>query len=579
MAVARKGGYLEDIQYLRKHSTVSFPGSGGALYSVVLDEPYRLSDGRQAKAIHFHENYTRFETTAGGSHYLSSLSEGERKLFAAAARRDLEAQVARREDMWRRTGFIHALYPLSRDTGEPVTGRYANEFAGPVKWSRGIDIEFEGYPRFRGVRFMDFKDCTNSYLLDRDGEAVPFESLPYEDFVRITDQAKAYAERFGDRRTEESAYRAKAVGEFFEKCLPSVREYAAEFLDRRRDALSGEDRAELGRYFKALDYGGNENLPFGRLSDGAKALCYDELQSLLGRRITIEGVPGFGPGLRTPEESLLVGFQGDVSLKLGTADENPVRWPSGEADFSVSLNAVHRQYWENVAREAVTADPYFEDAAPLKDFRLDAVPFVSMDLYLDPAKTSPRVRGVSFTDRLGEGYSYRAPGGLEDSCVRVSGTKVAPDLRSYDSEKVIALAERRESLREGKAQVDALAAAPDLFAALRCSPSEARVLARDYVAARAASPVREDLSVPAVATALRKRYGEADPSAYGALSRLLHEVSAAGGRTGMSGERLAAAGRACAPALEALRRSGFARTAVTARAARRRNGLDGGLKL
>lgn len=577
MAVARKGGYLEDIQYLRKHSTVSFP-HGGALYSAVLDEPYRLSDGRQAKAIHFHENYTRFETTAEGSHYLSSLSEGERKLFVAAARRDVEAQFARREDTLRRTGFIHELYPLSKDTGEAVTGRYAREFAGPVKWSRGIDIEFEGYPWFRGVRFMDFKDSTNAYLLDRRGEAVPFESLPYEDFVRITDQAKAYAERFGDRRTEESAYRAKAVGEFFTKCLPSVREYAAGFLNRRRDALSGEDRAELGRYFRALDRGGNENLLFGRLSDGAKALCYDELQSLLGHRITIE-FPVFGPGLLTPEESLLVGLQGDVSLKLGTADENLVRWPRGEADFSVSLNAVHRKYWEDVAREAVTSDPFFEDAAPLKDFCLDVVPFVSMDLYLDPGKTSPRVRGVSFADRTGQGYSYRAPEGAEDSCVRVSGTKVAPDLRSYGPETVIALAERRESLREGKAVVDALAAAPDLFAALRCSPSEARVLARDYVAARAASPVREDLSVPAVATALRKRYGEADSSSYGALSRLLHEVSAAGGRTGMSGERLAAIGRACAPALEALRRSGCARTAVFARAARWRNALEGGVKM
>lgn len=66
------------------------------------------------------------------------------------------------------TSFYQA-YPLSRPSSEVITGEMAKDFAGEMKWSRALDFPVRGMPSFKGLRYIDFKDCTNVYALMKDG--------------------------------------------------------------------------------------------------------------------------------------------------------------------------------------------------------------------------------------------------------------------------------------------------------------------------------------------------------------------------------------------------------------------------
>lgn len=65
---------------------------------------------------------------------------------------------------------IHSAYPYSIDSKRMVTGELAKDFCGPQFWSKEFSLDVPGYPEVEALTFIDFKDCTNCYLLDHDGE-------------------------------------------------------------------------------------------------------------------------------------------------------------------------------------------------------------------------------------------------------------------------------------------------------------------------------------------------------------------------------------------------------------------------
>lgn len=83
---------------------------------------------------------------------------------------------------------IQKAYVHASVTSEPVTGRYANDFAGPVTWSRALDFGKEEAEKcgFSGLRYMDFVDCTNVFAMRySDGEAVNVYTLGSDDVRKL----------------------------------------------------------------------------------------------------------------------------------------------------------------------------------------------------------------------------------------------------------------------------------------------------------------------------------------------------------------------------------------------------------
>lgn len=66
---------------------------------------------------------------------------------------------------------IHSAYPYSIDSKRMVTGELAKDFCGPQFWSKEFSLDVPGYPEVEALTFIDFKDCTNCYLLEHDGES------------------------------------------------------------------------------------------------------------------------------------------------------------------------------------------------------------------------------------------------------------------------------------------------------------------------------------------------------------------------------------------------------------------------
>ena len=81
---------------------------------------------------------------------------------------------SREEMRANRDGIIDVLYgayPVASRTSEVIKGKFAEDFAGTARWTRAIDFDVRGMDEFKGLRFIDFKDCTNIYVLFKDGES------------------------------------------------------------------------------------------------------------------------------------------------------------------------------------------------------------------------------------------------------------------------------------------------------------------------------------------------------------------------------------------------------------------------
>lgn len=82
--------------------------------------------------------------------------------------------------------FYH-VYSYASAVKEPITGMFASEFAGPATWSRILDFDVPGLPDFQGLRYIDFKDCTNVYFKMKDGEAYPVGAFPLSDIQAVNE--------------------------------------------------------------------------------------------------------------------------------------------------------------------------------------------------------------------------------------------------------------------------------------------------------------------------------------------------------------------------------------------------------
>lgn len=83
------------------------------------------------------------------------------------------------------TDILCRAYGFAASTDEVIGGRFAQDFAGPAFWTRKLDFTVKGMPEFRGLRYIDFKDCTNTYALFKDGESCSIYSLPEDKVKKI----------------------------------------------------------------------------------------------------------------------------------------------------------------------------------------------------------------------------------------------------------------------------------------------------------------------------------------------------------------------------------------------------------
>ena len=88
---------------------------------------------------------------------------------------DLFGIPASRSERDRCFDAIHRAYGQASPTREVIGGNYAEDFAGEARWSRALDFPVPGFSEFKGLRYIDFKDCTNVHVLLKDGNSLPME--------------------------------------------------------------------------------------------------------------------------------------------------------------------------------------------------------------------------------------------------------------------------------------------------------------------------------------------------------------------------------------------------------------------
>jgi len=71
---------------------------------------------------------------------------------------------------------IQSAYAYAIDSKRMVTGKFAKDFCGPQFWTKELSLDVPGYPEVEALTFIDFKDCTNCYLLGYDGESRSVDS-------------------------------------------------------------------------------------------------------------------------------------------------------------------------------------------------------------------------------------------------------------------------------------------------------------------------------------------------------------------------------------------------------------------
>lgn len=89
-----------------------------------------------------------------------------------------------------REGVISVLqeaYKAARPTNEVVRGNYAREFSGEVTWSRALDFSVPGMSEVKGLRYIDFPDCTLIRVLMKDGNSKFVNELTKSELGMVRD--------------------------------------------------------------------------------------------------------------------------------------------------------------------------------------------------------------------------------------------------------------------------------------------------------------------------------------------------------------------------------------------------------
>lgn len=205
-ALQRVKAEKEALERIRSRSSVTYSDFSHPLirpaeersFSVHMeadfrDEPFRMSDGTLVSSILFpnERDYgvDPFCVASDGRVFtfldLPSMADRlgvvrhadaflEERFRELAARRPLHVE-------------IHRAYDAAVPTKEVVTGRYAEDFAGSVTWSRALDFARGSCESvYSGLRYMDFKDCTNVYALRAsDGEAVSVDAMKSSELLKV----------------------------------------------------------------------------------------------------------------------------------------------------------------------------------------------------------------------------------------------------------------------------------------------------------------------------------------------------------------------------------------------------------
>ena len=102
---------------------------------------------------------------------------------------------------------LHRAYSLSKKSDEVIGGRFADDFAGETTWSRALALDVPGHPDIQGLRYMDFKDCTNHYVLNGRNEARPLFGLGDADLEALL----GFMDGFADGRKAQMRRQAAAA--------------------------------------------------------------------------------------------------------------------------------------------------------------------------------------------------------------------------------------------------------------------------------------------------------------------------------------------------------------------------------
>lgn len=205
-AAARVREEREALERIRSRSSVSYADishplirpAGERSFSVhteadFKEDPFRMSDGTLVRSIVF-PNERDY-----GTDPLCVASDGRAFTLLELPSMSDRLGVVRHADAFLEERFrelaacrplhaeIHRAYDDASPTDEVVTGRYAEDFAGTVTWSRALDFARGSCESvYSGLRYMDFKDCTNVYALRAsDGEAVSLDRMKSAELMKV----------------------------------------------------------------------------------------------------------------------------------------------------------------------------------------------------------------------------------------------------------------------------------------------------------------------------------------------------------------------------------------------------------
>ena len=84
---------------------------------------------------------------------------------------------------------IHYAYNFAEPSSEVIRGKYSREFSGQAHWSRSLDLKSDPrWPEMKGLRYVDFTDCTLARVILRDGESVSVEDLSCQQLGIVCEQ-------------------------------------------------------------------------------------------------------------------------------------------------------------------------------------------------------------------------------------------------------------------------------------------------------------------------------------------------------------------------------------------------------
>lgn len=181
----RKENYIENIKGSRDIASLSYDKIEGELgknfagdvqWSFKLDLPLESELGiKGLRFLEYGDSFHAFALTCDGEATslrllpVRTLSKLSVAVDALREQKEMEREVQCYKDSI--IDFLQSAYKIAQPTDEVIGGNFAKDFAGKVSWTRKLDFKVPGCPDMVGLRYIDFKDCTNLYVLYKDGNS------------------------------------------------------------------------------------------------------------------------------------------------------------------------------------------------------------------------------------------------------------------------------------------------------------------------------------------------------------------------------------------------------------------------